>query len=308
MTSPSTTTSPGVRPISLDAGGVPLSGLLAEPARTPPRAVVVAVHGGGMRAAYFDGQAHPSLSLLTLGARLGYTVVAVDRPGYGASAAYLPEGQTPAEQSVTLHAALKDLTSRHEMGEGLFLLAHSFGGKLALNAAASSPPPDLIGVDVSGCGLRYAVETDQLPGTPSRGHWSRNWGPLCLYPPNTFRASAQLIAPMPARERSQAPCWPDYFPDVASRIRVPVRLTFAEHESWWRHDEEAVREMTSHFATGHLTVDHQSAAGHNISLGWAARSYHLRALAFLEECLTRRAITRERPAAATRPVRHGASS
>jgi hypothetical protein len=32
----------------------------------------------------------------------------------------------------------------------------------------------------------------------------------------------------------------------------------------------------------------QAGAGHNISLGWAARAYHLGALAFAEECLARR--------------------
>ncbi|HET6860515.1 MAG TPA: alpha/beta fold hydrolase [Streptomyces sp.] len=295
MTGPIQTSSAGVRPITLDGGGVPLSALLAEPADggTPPRAVVVAVHGGGMRAGYFDGQAHPSLSLLTLGASLGYSVLAVDRPGYGQSAAHLPEGQTPAEQAVTLGAALKDFTSRHAVGEGLFLLAHSYGGKLALTAAADRAPSDLIGLDISGCAQRYAVAPEQLPGADSRGQRARHWGPLCLYPPNTFRASAKLIAPMPARERSQAAQWPEHFPDIASRVRAPVRLTFAEHECWWRSDEAAVEELTSHFGSSRVTVDRQPDAGHNISLGWAARSYHLRALAFLEECLVQREVRRE---------------
>ncbi|MEN8655946.1 alpha/beta fold hydrolase [Streptomyces sp. 21So2-11] len=295
MTGPIQTSSPGVRPITLDAGGIPLSALLAEPTDggTPPRAVVVAVHGGGMRAGYFDGQAHPSLSLMALGARLGYTVLALDRPGYGESAVALPEGQTPAEQSMTVHAALKDFTSRYATGEGILLLAHSYGGKLALTVAADCAPSELIGLDISGCGLRYAVEPEQLPGSRSRGQWARNWGPLCLYPPNTFRASAQLIAPMPARERSQAAHWPEHFPDVASRVRVPVRLTFAEHECWWQDDDTAVQEITSHFGAPRVTVDRQWGAGHNISLGWAARSYHLRALAFLEECLAQRDARRD---------------
>jgi hypothetical protein len=34
-----------------------------------------------------------------------------------------------------------------------------------------------------------------------------------------------------------------------------------------------------------LVVRRQPASGHNISLGWAARSYHLNALAFCEQCL-----------------------
>jgi hypothetical protein len=50
----------------LRTGSVELSGLLAEP-ETPPRALVPALHGGGMTAAYFHGRAHPDLSLLRLG-------------------------------------------------------------------------------------------------------------------------------------------------------------------------------------------------------------------------------------------------
>ncbi|NEE43926.1 alpha/beta hydrolase, partial [Streptomyces sp. SID8455] len=69
-----------------------LSALLAEPVDMAPRAVLVALHGGGMRAGYFDSRARPGLSLLALGAQLGYTVLAVDRPGYGLSAARLPRG------------------------------------------------------------------------------------------------------------------------------------------------------------------------------------------------------------------------
>jgi hypothetical protein len=42
-----------------------------------------------------------------------------------------------------------------------------------------------------------------------------------------------------------------------------------------------------------VSVERQPAAGHNISLGRAARAYHLRALAFLEDCLA----ARERPLA-----------
>jgi len=40
----------GVRRITLDAAGVTLSGLLSEPEVQPPRAAVVALHGGGMSA------------------------------------------------------------------------------------------------------------------------------------------------------------------------------------------------------------------------------------------------------------------
>ncbi|CAM5636485.1 Alpha/beta hydrolase family protein [Streptomyces sp. KS_5] len=286
-TAPATTS--GIRPITLDAAGLTLSALLAEPAHGTPRATVVALHGGGMSAGYFDGRSHPGQSLLGLGARLGYTVVAVDRPGYGASAGALPDGQRLAEQADALHAALDDLALRHDTGAGLFLLAHSYGGKLALTAAAGERGGGLLGLDVSGLGHRYAVTPRELPDERGHGHFSRNWGKLRLYPPGTFRDSDTLVAPMPAREREEAPRWPEAFASLAARIRVPVRLTFAEYEAWWRHDDDTLAALRAEFGGApRVVVDRLPGAGHNISLGWAARSYHLRALGFLEECLAQR--------------------
>jgi hypothetical protein len=55
----------------LEGADAPLSGLLVEP-EGAPRGIVVGLPGGGMRASYFHGHAHPSLSLLTLGASLGW--------------------------------------------------------------------------------------------------------------------------------------------------------------------------------------------------------------------------------------------
>ncbi|MEV6613289.1 alpha/beta fold hydrolase [Streptomyces sp. NPDC051051] len=276
-----------VREIVLDAAGTPLSALLSQPAAGPPRATVVAVHGGGMTAGYFHGQARPELSLLHLGARLGYTVLAVDRPGYGSSAAALPDGLGVTEQTPLLHAALADFTRRHPAGAGILLLAHSFGGKLALSLAAHAQDGDpLLGVDVSGCGRRYtpAAAADVRAGRTADQR--RHWGPLRLYPPGTFRTGAAVVAPMPAREAADLAHWPHLFARLAPRVRVPVRVTFAEHERWWRHEDAELAALAAEFtASPRALVERQPDAGHNISLGWAARAYHLRALAFLEECL-----------------------
>ncbi|MFJ3631553.1 alpha/beta hydrolase [Streptomyces sp. NPDC090112] len=272
----------GVNRIVLDAGGLSLSALMAEPAGEP-QAVLVALHGAGMTSGYFDGQAHPGQSLLTLGASLGCTVLALDRPGYGLSAGRLPGGQGLADQALALRAALADFSSRCAVGAGIVLLGHSFGGKLALTAAARGVHERLLGLDISGSGHRYAVSPRQVP--PSATH-RLHWGPLRLYPPGTFTASASVVAPVPLRERTELEQWPQSFPSVAARVRVPVRLTFAEHEAWWRHDDEAVAELSASFAAPRLVVDRLPGAGHNISLGRAARTYHLRVLAFVEECLS----------------------
>lgn len=278
----------GVTDITLDAGGITLSGLHIEPAGPAPRAVVVAVHGGGMTAGYFDGQAHPSVSLLRLGASLGFSVLSLDRPGYGRSAEEIPHGQSLAEQSATLHAALDDYARRFPVGEGFLLVAHSFGGKVALTAAADDQRGRIIGLDISGCGHRYAVDFREAPGDLARESWKWHWGPLRLYPPNSFRFSRPLVAPMPPAELRELRQWSQIFPGVAARVRVPVRFTFAEFENWWRHDTDALEEMVGHLRAATVTVHRQPDAGHNISLGWAARSYHLRVLAFLEELLAHR--------------------
>ncbi|MEU8592063.1 alpha/beta fold hydrolase [Streptomyces sp. NPDC048664] len=282
-------TSPGVRPITVPAGPLTLSALIAEPAG-PPRATVVAVPGGGTGAGYFDGQAHPDLSLLALGARLGYTVIALDRPGYGLSASQVPSGQTLAEQSSVLRHALTHLRGRYELGAGVFLLAHSFGGKLALTYAADEPDaqaPPLLGLDISGLGRDYAVDPGVLDDPHRHRQWKQHWGALRFYPPDTFAKAVSVVAPMPARERSEARDWPLRCAALAERVRVPVRLTFAERELWWRHDEDTVADLASLFTRAPVVrVDRQSGAGHNISLGWAARAYHLKALAFFEECRT----------------------
>lgn len=278
---------PEVRQIVVDAGGVRLSGLLCEPEGVPARATVVAVHGGGMRAGYFDGRAHPRLSLLTLGATLGFTVLALDRPGYGLSAGRFPDGQDVAGQAAILRAALDGLSAAYPTGAGQFLVAHSYGGKVALTAAADCGD-GLVGLDVSGCGHAYAGGLDEPANLSGPARWQLNWGRPGLYPPNTFTGSRDLVTGMPDREWEEARHWPARFPDIAARVGTPVRFTFAEHERWWRHDESAVAELVGMFTRTRVVVDRQADAGHNLSLGWAARSYHLRALGFLEECLAPR--------------------
>lgn len=268
-----------VRQVTVQAAGVQLSGLHCAPVSGPPRAMVVALHGAGMRAGYFHGPAHPSLSLLTLGAALGFSVLALDRPGYGLSAADFPDGLSLPEQSAVLHSALDSVRRRYATGAGLFLLAHSFGGKLALTHTAEHPADDLLGVDISGCGHRYAPGAEKtLRSRDGRAAWQFHWGPLRLYPARTHTTSRDLVTPVPPRETADALGWPGVFLRLAPRIRVPARLTFAEHERWWAHDDRSLAELRDALAGAPAQVERQPDAGHNLSLGWAARAYHQRAL------------------------------
>jgi pimeloyl-ACP methyl ester carboxylesterase len=290
-----TEVTPAVREIVLDAGGMALSALLAEPAAGPPRAVLVALHGAGLRAGYFDGRVRPGQSLLELGAELGFLTLAVDRPGYGRSAHARPRGLSLDDQAEVLGAALADIGARFPTGAGVFVVAHSHGGKVALVLAAGPHGGDLLGLDLSGVGLRYAVDEADVSQFNQRAAWSRHWGPLGLYPAGTFRTSSRLVSPVPEWEQREVGSWPDRLRELGARLRVPLRLTFGEHEGWWRHDPAALAELTEVLAGPRVVVERLPHAGHNISLGLAARAYHLRALAFLEECLTGRELRAGQP-------------
>lgn len=281
-------TGDSVRTVGLDAGHFTLSGLLALPRELPPRAVLVALHGGGMRAGYWHGGADPAASLLTLASACGYATLAVDRPGYGASAARVPRGLPLSEQADRIRDALSAYAARHPVGGGFFLVGHSLGGKAALAAAAGWTGSDLLGVDVSGISDRWVVDPAILDGGRARTQ-RLIWGPLSLYPPGTFRLAERLVAPVPSVEAGEIPAWPRTYPRLAGHVGVPVRFTFAEYERWWRFDPETLEAMTARLtASPSVRVEHLAGAGHNISLGRAARGYHLRVLAFVEECLAHR--------------------
>ncbi|MEU6539132.1 hypothetical protein [Streptomyces sp. NPDC047000] len=95
---------PDVVPGAVGVDGISLS-FRASRVRQP-RAVVLALHGGGTDSAHFDCPGHPRLSLLRTGAALGRTVIALDRPGYGASLPHAPRLTDPARRVDLAHAAL----------------------------------------------------------------------------------------------------------------------------------------------------------------------------------------------------------
>ncbi len=275
----------------VDAGGVILSGLLAEPpGHAEPRALIVAVHGAGVHAGYFHASAAPGLSLLELGSRAGYTVWAPDRPGIGASAGLPNERIALAPQAGILLDALDAFAATRSVGGGVLLVGHSYGLKVAWNMAARARDVPLLGVDGSGSGIRYAFDwsPDGPPAVPRREPGDRGpaWGPADLYPPGTFSRAALPLYTARTLQRSEGGRWPDDFRAFAADIRVPLRLTFAEHEPFWPTDDAHVAELRAALVNAPtLRVEREPGAGHNISLGWVAAEYHQKVLEFASSCL-----------------------
>jgi pimeloyl-ACP methyl ester carboxylesterase len=239
-----------------------------------------------MTARYFAGPADPDLSLLELGAELGFTVWAPDRVGYGAS-----EGADPAllkmiRQAEMLNDAIDRFGEAHPVGAGCLLLGHSFGLKLALAMAASPGRLPLLGVEGSGTGLMYTFEPGRSLPERQPGDLNASWGPRHLYPPSTFASGVLPVAPMATVPIDEAAEWSQQFRGFADRVRVPVRITLGEHERLWVVSEEHFAALRAVLVSSpRVETDVQPGAGHNISLSRAGRAYHMKALAFAEECI-----------------------
>jgi pimeloyl-ACP methyl ester carboxylesterase len=282
------------RPRVVLVDGVPMSGLVAEAAE--PRAVVVAFHGGASTAAYFDCPGHPRLSLLRAGAALGYTMVALDRPGYGASAPYPDVMEHPEHRVALAYGAVEKILGPNPRGAGLFLLAHSAGCELAVRMAVDekAEDADLLGLELAGTGLQYAEAASEILKTATAtqrptGLRELLWQPAHLYPAEvlsgiTNSATGALYEAGMVKDWSRQD-----FPALAAHVRVPVQFSVAEHERVWRSDQQALADIAAMFtAAPRFVLNEQVGAGHNLSLSVNAAAYHLKVLSFVEECVTAR--------------------
>ena len=269
--------------------GVPMSGLIAEAAE--PRAVVVAFHGGASTAAYFDCPGHPRLSLLRLGAELGYTMIALDRPGYGSSAPY-PDAMAHPDQRVALAYGVVDKLAS-DRGAGLFLLGHSAGCEMAVRMAVDERAGDagVIGLELAGTGVQYSEATAEMIKTATASHRPTGlrdviWQPAHLYPPDVLSGMTNSASGAPY-EVDMTRNWPRQdFPALAPRVAVPAQFTVAEYEQVWQSDPETLAQIGAMFtASPRFVLNAQIGTGHNISLSHSAAAYHLKVMSFVEECI-----------------------
>jgi pimeloyl-ACP methyl ester carboxylesterase len=278
----------------VEVDGIPMSALVAEARQ--PRAVIVALHGGASTARYFDCPDRPRLSLLRTGVALGYTVIGLDRPGYGASLPHADGMSLPARRVDLAYDALDRLLPE-DRGAGVFLLAHSIGCELGLRMAGDERGADLLGVALAGTGrYHHAAALDIMQAWRDDPRWPRRanrtgireliWHPSDVYPEHLV-GGGPISAPGPAYEAGVVDRWATHdFPELAAKVRAPVHFTLGEHEKVWRSGPAALAEIAALFCAAPRVVAHEQAGGgHNLSVGLTAMAYHLTVMAFFEECL-----------------------
>ncbi len=278
-----------IKPRLVIVDKVPMSALVAE--APDPRAVIVAIHGGGTTALYFDCPGHPESSLLRTGAAHGYTVIAIDRPGYGSSAAYPEAVAEPAQRVALTYGAVDRILGDRPRGAGLFLMAHSGGCELALRMAADERRTDLLGVELAGTGRRYHPAARDILKAATLDHRPAGmrellWHPTELYPPEVL-SGATVHQGAPPYETQMVSNWARQdFPAIAPCVDVPVQFSVAEHEKIWLSDPPALAEIGSLFSGApRFQINERPGAGHNISLGHTAAEYHATVLSFVDTCV-----------------------
>ena len=280
---------PFARELNVEIDGIALSGLAAFPPDTSPRALIVAIHGLGMHAGYFDSHTAPGLSLLQLASETGYAVWAPDRPGTGGSTDVPEESLTLFGQADLLLRAVDAFKAEHAPDTGVVLVGHSYGLKVSWAMAARDRARRLLGVDGASSGITYGFEWTSRPDpesiTEHRPPVLNTWGPRTLYPRRAFDRSAIPTHDDPAVQRTEGPRWPAEIRTMGHRIAVPMRITFGDHETIWPLSRAHFDDMRAVFrGSPDLEITVEPHAGHNLSLGWAARAYHLKVLTFVERC------------------------
>lgn len=269
-------------PIPLSVGGV--CAWLFIPKRVP-LSLIACIHGGGCNGGYFD---LPSYSFTTAAMQAGHAVLAIDRPGHGASPAVTT--MTPLGHTAPLigDVVAKALIALGDNNLSVALFGHSIGGAVAMHCAAQAP--DMLACLVtSGIGL-------QPTGAAMSWHAGLCDADNVLLPNEFFfgpEGSFDWRAPMAIRRCAEQWRraeidevlleWPRQFNEVAGRIAKPVLCILGEYERIWENDAAAIEAIKCSFTIGRARVEIAEGGGHLYEVHQHWSTHAKRIIAFVEE-------------------------
>jgi pimeloyl-ACP methyl ester carboxylesterase len=248
--------------------------------------LLVCIPGGSYTSHYFDVPGH---SLLDAAAARGYTIVAVDRPGYG--------GSDPLEGTVSFQRNAEVLAetigslwrSYGEQSPGVVLIGHSMGGAIALHIASVPQTWPLLGVSITSIHYDAPEAVTQAWNSMPAGisiEFSPEqrvqfmYGQSGTHDPGVVQAAETSCAPIPVDELLEVvDGWIRDFPAVAEAIRVPVHYALAEQEQLWNSSDDNVSAFAAAFVNSpSVTAERVMDCGHNIDHHHASTEFHQRQL------------------------------
>ncbi|AYQ39595.1 hypothetical protein BLA9940_01885 [Burkholderia aenigmatica] len=255
--------------------------------------LVVAIHGGTYTGDYFQVDGY---SLAARAAALGIPLFALNRPGYADSVHKENLDCSIMSNAEILNDVLSDLwETRRGNARGIFLIGHSIGGAIAIQMAALGKSWPLLGLSISGVGMRepepvleqwQSLPPDELIVIPPEPKDQLMYGPAGTWLPDGQRAAHRADHPMPRQELLDIAFeWPRLLRDAAPRVDVPVHYRQPEFDNLWVVDEAEVQDFASRFVNSPW-VDAQvfKGAGHNIDFHRLGGAFQLQQLAFALAC------------------------
>ncbi|WP_428391543.1 alpha/beta hydrolase [Lichenicoccus sp.] len=262
--------------------------------------LIVALHGGTFSSLYFDV---PGVSLFDRANLLGLPILAPDRPGYGESVD-LEVGQPALDGNAALLRDALGTAWRDYRGSarGIVLLGHSIGAAIAMKVASMALAWPLLGLVLSGLGLRTPPQSrDTHPAFPEGAKFlmpKQAKDQLMFGPPGSFDARMPLATSIadttvPQRELIEiTTVWQHEILNVAAKIKVPVHYRQAEFDRLWIVDRAEIAGFAASFSgsplvdaammpgIGHCADFHHSSAGlHFQQLGFALQCAALNKIA-----------------------------
>lgn len=225
-----------------------------QQATTGAHPLVIAIHGGTYTSAYFDVDAH---SLLDRAGRNGIRAIAIDRYGYGNTP--FVDDMSILGQATLLSGALNELWNQYRGdARGVVLIGHSIGAAIALGVASNPGQMPLLGIAVSGIGVRTPVQHSQMWNSlpdlptvemPAAVKDQLMFGPSGSFDPAVAAASHAADAPVPKAELVDiVGGWQARASEVCSRVQVPVHYRQAEQDLLWIVDQGEVTEFARRFS------------------------------------------------------------
>lgn len=266
--------------------------------RTPGTPLLVCLHGGTFTGEYFCVAGSSAGSFVDIATRNGFSVLRVDRPGYGASDLLPEDENTFVRQAELLDGAISGLLDENKADTAI-LVGHSIGGIVALEIAARQPEWRLIGVIISGMGAAIPAggAAEQLGALPLAGvvdlpveEREQLWyGPPSSVSPDVIVAARSSFAPAPMVELKAAPKWAaQRLNEAAVTIAVPVHHTLAEFDSLWDTSPAARELFLAKFSpTLPIYSEIMPGVGHCIDHHLLGAAMHYNQLAFAHHCALR---------------------